>query len=234
MKRAVLIDMSGNNAMAELIDWNAVKASGIDGVYFKATEGVNYQDPHFRAYVFDAIRAGLLIGCYHYLRVRASDIQDADTQAEQFAALVKSVNIPEGQRLPPMVDVEGTNNLRDSKGKLLIVRPTTKQSALAVRMFCISCTHYLSKPVIYTDLGEWEEFGLQTYIEFAIYDLWLANPGLFDPAHVPEPWMEWVMWQYSWTLDVQGIPGHVDSEFFNGTTDDLMAWAATYGKEQSC
>lgn len=53
------------------IDFAKVKASGIDIVIIKATEGKTYTDPNFQANYEGAKAAGLLVGFYHFLRGNA-------------------------------------------------------------------------------------------------------------------------------------------------------------------
>lgn len=59
------IDISSNQ---EHINFNAVKAEGIEIVIIKATEGLTYTNPYFQEYYEQARAAGLKIGFYHFLR----------------------------------------------------------------------------------------------------------------------------------------------------------------------
>lgn len=223
MNYAEILDLSGNNSPN--IDFQKVKASGIAGVWCKASEGVNYEDPHFRAYVKAALAADLRVGGYHYLRIRAGKPQDADQQAEQFVKLCRSM----GCNLPPMVDVEGMENLTDGQGNPLNPKPTEQESELAVRTFG-TVVHYMTArlPLLYTDAGEWDSFGLQNVSDFRAFDLWIANvtPNLQTPS-IPAPWPPggWKLWQYSWSGQIPGITGNVDRSRFNGSVDDFNAWA---------
>lgn len=49
------------------INYSAVKASGIDVVYIKASQGDNIVDSYFKINYNDAKENGLKVGFYHYL-----------------------------------------------------------------------------------------------------------------------------------------------------------------------
>ena len=50
------------------VDFKKVKNNGIEIVYIKATEGINYKNPLLKLQYDGAISAGLKIGFYHFLR----------------------------------------------------------------------------------------------------------------------------------------------------------------------
>lgn len=60
----IVVDISSNNPHP--IDWAAVKAAGVSGVYVKATEGAAYISPDFGADYRAAKAAGLRAGAYHF------------------------------------------------------------------------------------------------------------------------------------------------------------------------
>jgi lysozyme len=55
------------------VDFNKVKAVGIEVVYIKATEGKTYTDPNFETYYNGAKAAGLKVGVYHFLRNNSTE-----------------------------------------------------------------------------------------------------------------------------------------------------------------
>lgn len=61
-----IIDISSNDTHP--IDFNAVKASGVDAVMIKATEGTDYTNPDYEADLNAARAAGLKVAAYHYAR----------------------------------------------------------------------------------------------------------------------------------------------------------------------
>lgn len=62
------------------IDFQAVRAAGIQAVYLRTGVGLEYVDPYFQSNYEKALDAGLNIGYYHY--VTAADTFQARQQAE--------------------------------------------------------------------------------------------------------------------------------------------------------
>jgi len=72
------------------IDFNRVKASGIDVVYIKAGEGGQITDPYFKQNYLKAARAGLIFGAYYY--VTAKNTSEAKAQANDFFNLIRATS----------------------------------------------------------------------------------------------------------------------------------------------
>ena len=49
------------------IDYSQVKASGVEVVYIKASEGTTFKDPYFEYNYENAKANGLKVGFYHFL-----------------------------------------------------------------------------------------------------------------------------------------------------------------------
>jgi uncharacterized protein with LGFP repeats len=80
-------------------------------------------------------------------------------------------------------------------------------------------------PVIYTTAGWWSSCTGNTASFAANSPLWLAHPGT-DAGTLPAGWTAYTFWQYS----SQGtFPG--DQDVFNGTVDQLRAFAAGNGND---
>ena len=73
------------------IDFEQVRAYGIEVVYIRAGEGYDYIDPYFEQNYRNALNAGLKIGYYHY--VTASNTEEAQAQAEFFYSLINDKTI---------------------------------------------------------------------------------------------------------------------------------------------
>lgn len=238
---SIMADSPATAANAEVADMSSAQPldsdmgkakADIDGVWFKATEGVNYVDSHFHTFATSARTASLPFGAYHYFRVRAGkgiDGQDGRQQAEQFC----NQYFAAGCTLPPMVDVEAMNNTVDSKLQKLDPQPTTEEWRAGLRQFCDVVMTRIGRLIIYTSKGEWESFGLQVATEFAQFDLWIAAVGVSSP-HVPLPWKTWKLWQYTWSGKVSGVSANgvlvnVDKSKFAGTPEGFRTWAGIQG-----
>lgn len=167
------------------IDWNAVKASGINFAFIKATEGVDYTDPKFTANAQGAAAAGLNMGAYHYLR--AGDVQK---QASQFLDALK----PYQWNYPIVVDVEDAELVQLGKSNITDM----------VVQFCeiIKAAGYI--PMVYAN-PNW----CNNYLEMSRlsgYDLWLAHYNVDSPSNK----YPYTIWQNSSTGSVPGISGNTD------------------------
>jgi hypothetical protein len=63
--------------------------------------------------------------------------------------------------------------------------------------------------------------GLATYANNA---LWIAQYTSLCPD-IPAPWSRWTFWQNSGTGTAPGVGGTVDTDYFNGSVADLLAFA---------
>lgn len=97
------IDTSGEqHPNGAPIDWHAVKASGVSGVYVKLSEG-GVMDPHGQQDVRDAAAAGLDVGVYHFSR---PDLNRGTAGAQAEAAAFNSFRAGLPCNCPPALDTE--------------------------------------------------------------------------------------------------------------------------------
>lgn len=89
------IDVSNHNGN---INFNQVKAAGIEAVYIKATEGTTFKDSYLDTNYSNAHYAGLTTGFYHFLVGTSAP----ETQANSFYNAIKD----KANDLIPMLDVE--------------------------------------------------------------------------------------------------------------------------------
>lgn len=82
MKGIDIASMQGN------IDFAKVKATGIEIVYIKATEGLTYNNPFMKSQYNSAKSAGLKVGFYHYLRAN-----DAVAEAEHMLKVTQGLQV---------------------------------------------------------------------------------------------------------------------------------------------
>lgn len=209
-----VLDVSGAQPKIDSAAWGKVKTSGIVAIWAKATDGVGSPDGNFMSHALGARAAGILVGAYHYLRVRNGE-QDAVKQADEFCDRYLQAHC----ELPPMVDVE-------SNGQPSVLSDNWR---IAIKQFLARVKERLGKwCIIYTSKGEWESFGLSSATEFASSPLWLANTsGTMTPS-VPSPWKVPMLFQYTWQGHVEGIPVNIDVSVFNGSLTKLRTWAGKW------
>jgi GH25 family lysozyme M1 (1,4-beta-N-acetylmuramidase) len=189
------IDVSNHQ---ERIDWTRVRADGIAFAMVKASEGVSFADPSYRAHVAGARSVGIRIGAYHFARpdtpgdgVAAAARRDARAEADRFVTIAQ---LRPGDLLPAL-DLETAGLSPESmiawtRAWLDRVRRRTGARAL-----------------LYTYPYFWQELGATK--QFRSFPLWIANYGVREPA-LPGGWRRYAIWQYTATGRVPGIPGRVD------------------------
>lgn len=189
----------------EGINWDSVKSDGHSYAFIKATEGVNYLNPHFAADSRQAIDAGLMIGSYHLGRPGVS----ATAQAAAYAAVLASQPQPS---LPPVLDIEYDDGVGPAQTQAWVKEFVTEIELLTGR-----------KPIIYTYRYFWEQqVGNST--DFKDYPLWLAAYQNTPPTTLPGGWEQMTFWQRSSTGRVSGINYDTDLNLFNGNQAQLDAF----------
>ena len=98
------IDISNHNGS---IDFNKVKAAGIDTIIMKATEGGSYIDPMLEENYKQALGKGFNIGFYHFLY----ELSDPKRQANWFWQNIKDKEF----NVIPVLDAERNNNNKFNK-----------------------------------------------------------------------------------------------------------------------
>ncbi len=207
-------DISHWQHAAGPVDLAAVKgAGGQSFVISKASENTDFTDPFFATDYAGAQANGLVRGGYHYARPQLP-MSTAIAQADFYAATLGSVQ--ESGDLPPIMDFEepGTLAPRD-----LITWGQTFLAELMAKTGRV--------PIIYTYRNFWRT-ALLNSSAFIRYPLWIAD--YTAGATVPTPpligsWPTWALWQWTSTAHIPGLAGGVDDSHFNGTADQLVAFA---------
>lgn len=175
------------------IDFSQVKASGIEVVYIKSSEGFRSVDSYFEQNYANAKNAGLKVGFYHYVTARS--VEDAVRQANFFVSTISGKN-PDCKLA---MDFESFGSLG---------REEINQIALT---FMQTVKNVSGKDVIiYSD-----EYNANSTFEsnLATYPLWVAQYEVSKPT-VREHWSNWAGWQYTDRGEVPGISSYVDRDKF--------------------
>jgi len=212
MTRTPGIDVSAwqdDNSTPQQIDWRTAKAAGAQFAFIKASQGA-FTDQDF-AYNWRAAKAaGVLRGAYHFLDYRMS----ASKQAQYFIGLLAG----DAGELPPAVDVETVSGwpLPPAADLIEMIRVflTTVEAAVGI------------KPVFYSNPNVIANVLKPFPAWLTGYPLWIANYGVQTP--LSRPWPTWTFWQWSNAGDGPGYGMEskaVDMDWYNGSLDDLRAWA---------
>lgn len=175
------------------IDWNQVaKDENVQFVYIKATEGATYVSPTFEQNIKEARKAGMKVGCYHFLRA-TSYIHD---QFKNFIEYCKK----EEQDLAPLIDIE-------IKG-----RWCAEEVADSVKLFAdLLENHYGCRPVIYTGTNFFNKYLAGSFSEG--YELFIAKYS--DEEPILADGTPYTLWQFTDCGEVNGINTDVDQSRFN-------------------
>ena len=181
-----LIDVSCWNSG---IDYNAVKASGIDSVIIRAGYGreVYQKDSQFENHYAGARSAGMNIGVYWYSY--ADSVQDAITEAEACLASIAGKRF----ELPIYFDME--ENWQTAYGR-------AKLTTMAIA-FCQTIEEAGYRAGVYSNVNWFTNF-LDYNRLVAEYSIWLAQWGSSTYSYDCD------IWQYADDGSVPGIDGNVD------------------------
>jgi lysozyme len=170
------------------IDWLQIRASEVQFVYIKATEGVTYQDPAMKRHYDGAKRAGLKVGFYHYAR----PYNDPRKEVENLLKTTK--DFPHD--LPFALDIE-TN-----EGKF---------GQLHITQFCMLWLETIKQqtgetPIVYT----YTHFA-KTYLtkELSKWPVWIAHYGVDQPSD-NGIWDQWSVFQYTSDGKLPGYSARLD------------------------
>ncbi len=181
------------------IDWDKVRAAGIEFAYLKATEGGDHLDSKFREHWVAAKSAGIARGAYHFIYW----CRPAHEQAVWFMLNVP----PDPDALPPVLDLEWNGHSPTCAKRIAADKARKMIDVLLAAME----VHYGKRPIIYTDTTFHADVLEGRYDD---YPFWLRSVAA-EPKKIFKN-RPWIMWQYTTTGRVPGIDGDVDLNAFNG------------------
>lgn len=178
------------------IDYNSVKASGIDIVYIKASQGSNIKDAYFDINYENAKANGLKVGFYHFLT--AVNTQQAEQEANFFASVIAG-KTPDCKLVLDYETFGGAS---------------VEEINLIARTFMEKVQELTNKEVImYSDLSNARDTFNRSLAED--YQLWIAYYGNYNNlANVKTSWQEFIGVQYTDRGRVNGINGNVDRDLY--------------------
>ena len=170
------------------IDWERVKASGVDFAFLRASVSDYYSDETFYYNITQAQRAGIKVGVYHYCK--ATTGASARAEARFFLDALEPYELD----FPIVVDIE------DSTQEGLSVDELTR----VAMVFCDEIKKAGYTPMIYSS-ASWLNNRLDMS-RLSEYEVWVAHWGTTKPAYRGS----FGVWKYSCEGRVSGISGDVD------------------------
>ncbi|MBO0689285.1 MAG: right-handed parallel beta-helix repeat-containing protein [Candidatus Dormibacteraeota bacterium] len=203
------------------IDWGQVAGAGQKFVHIKASEGNYYQNPYFAGDSRGAAGASMFHGGYHFA---IPDASDGTSQADY--ALNADGYTNDGHTLPPMLDMEWDPYSQDACYGL-----NASQMVGWIAAFSGEVQRRTGRPpVIYTAAAWWNQCTGGSSA-FNANPLDIASWGSSSPQ--TPGWSTWTFWQTTSAASVAGITGPVDADTFNGTPDQLAAFAQGQAAQQT-
>jgi len=212
------VDVS--NHQGSSIDWLQVAGAGYTFAFAKASEGTTFTDATYAINRTGTKAAGLYFGAYHF--AQPAGTSDATITASAIAQADHFVDVaqPRGGDLPPVLDLETVNGLKQPA----LVKWTQAWLDEVTARTGVSAMIYTSPSFWRTYLGDTTSFATGSH------HLWVAHwTSAVAPLVPASNWggLGWSFWQWSDCLSVPGIPTKcVDGDRVNGADAGGFALAA--------
>lgn len=211
--RAKGLDVSTWNGT---INWGKVAGAGYQFAFGKATEGTSYNDQTYTTNRNGSEAAGLVFGAYHFARPVGSGLAAATASAISQANHFLAVAAPQPGELPPVLDLEVTGKLPQSR---LLAWTLVWLDQIYARTGV--------EPFLYTSPNFWKlNLGNSTAAASGGTPLWIAHWTSASQPLVPaQNWngTGWTFWQWTNCLAVPGIKHCSDGDRMNGATPAAAA-----------
>lgn len=194
------------------IDWAKVRGAGKEFAIARIGDGLG-SDPTFQGHWAAIKGQGMVRGAYQFFRTGKDPLAQADIAVAAVGQLGPG-------DLPVTCDVEDPNSN---------VTPAVYTSL--IHQWADRVEQGTGKrPMIYTGRYYWDPKVASN--DFAGYPLWHAQYTNAACPNINDRWSDWVFWQYNAEPyppvpggTCPGISGWVDLDHFNGTVDQLKAFA---------
>jgi GH25 family lysozyme M1 (1,4-beta-N-acetylmuramidase) len=200
------------------IVWSKVAHAGYRFAFGKATEGTGYVDKTYTTNRNGSEAAGLVFGGYHFARPTGATVASATASAIKQANHFLAVAGPQPGELPPVLDLEVTGGLPQSR---LLVWTLAWLDQIYARTGI--------EPFLYTSPLFWKnQLGDSTAAASAGARLWIAHWTSNSKPTVPaQNWdgSGWKFWQWTDCLTVPGVQHCSDGDRLNGANLTSVAIA---------
>lgn len=192
------------------IDWEKVKAAGIQFVYLRVgyRESIGAKvcaDSNFKQNLSNAKAAGLKVGVYFYSQATTED--EAREEADLTLQMLDGASID----YPVAFDFEPTNDSSGTRVSNLSADQMTK----VAKAFCNRIWSSGYSTIIY---GNSADLSLYNLSDLAKYGFWYAEYG----SH-PTMDLNFALWQYTDEGTVDGIEGNVDIDLDLSAANDAIS-----------
>lgn len=175
------------------INFAQVKASGIEIVYIKSSEGSRYIDPYFKTYYNQAKQNDLNIGFYHFMT--ATTENEAVAEARFFASVINGLDAD--CRLA--MDFEVFDGLNIDEINDISLTFLTEVERLTKKEVVIYSDAYNARNTFSNEVA-------------SLYPIWVAEYDVSEPEN--GNWSSWIGFQYTNQGRVSGVSSFVDRDYF--------------------
>jgi lysozyme len=186
------------------VNWTSVKNAGKVFAFARISDG-SYLDTEFSTNWPAMKAAGLVRGAYQFFEPG----EDPTTQAN---IVISAVGTLVAGDLPVVADMEVTGG---QSAATIVANLQTWMAKVK--------TGTGKTPMVYTAEGFWNG-SVGGSSAFSSNPLWVANWGVTCPT-LPSGWSSFQFWQSADNGSVSGISGSVDLDEFNGSLEQLQAFA---------
>lgn len=183
-------------------DFRKVREAGVIAMIHKCTEGTGYSDPNRRKNCSNAIKAGIKVATYHWLK-------PGNNAADQMEYYLDQLDPVPGERV--VIDYEEDGCTLDMlKAAVQYLKDDPRDLQVTV----------YSGHLLKGQLGSKRDAFLAENT-----DLWLAQYTSVAPSWPTGTYSHWSLWQYSESGTMDGIENaNVDLNRFNGSDEQLLKW----------
>lgn len=187
-------------------DVNKLAASNFQFVIHKVIEGNNYVDSSFATRRKILISLGKIFGAYMF-------IHPAQSAKSQVDLLLRTMGSLSEYELPVSIDWEtddGTSN--------------SHMNDVVAEMVQLLKSSTGKNPIIYSSYGQLAGYGVRPAL--SAQPLWVADLRAGAGPRIPNPWNDYLFWQYSFTANVPGIGNPADVNKCKGDLNTLKKFIA--------
>jgi lysozyme len=194
----VVVDASHWQAGANP-NWQKAIDAGIVGLLFKATEGTGYTDPTFKSRYAGAIKAGLAVGSYHFLR---------HGNVKSQMNLYLNAVAPRNGELMVLDWEDAAVTVSEVEECVAYLKTDSRNLHIVI---------YGSSSFLRDRVKKGSPIASGT-------DLWVASyTSAAQPSSWGDAWPAWSLWQYTDKATVAGY-GPLDGNRYAGSRAECAAW----------
>lgn len=189
-----------------ITDVNRLASSNFQFIIHKVIEGNNYIDKSFVSRRKSLLDLGKIFGAYMF-------IHPGESAKSQVDFLMRAMGNLGEYELPVSIDWETDDGMSNSH-----------MNDVVAEMVQLLKSSTGKNPIIYSSYGQLAGYGVRPAL--SAQPLWVADLRAGTAPRIPDPWSDYLFWQYSFTANVPGIGNPCDVNKFKGDLNTLKKFIA--------